>query len=203
VEVVATVQFDVPTWHVTGGTEENHGQRPWSNFNWAPLRRMSPVKSSCWFCAQCSSLSNQDIPAYLMHINWEPFLDPPKKCVRIFVTWSSCRKSWAVLSFGMWHHAGSQLVSEKPVVRIQESVLFCPAYSLPWRTLLWTSNSTIVGTVTVYGMDNQGFRDRVPAESRIFTSPYCPDQLCGPPSLIWFYSWGKRGGTWSWPLDPD
>jgi hypothetical protein len=46
------------------------------------------------------------------------------------------------------------------------------------------SRGSAVGMATGYGMDDRGFRVRVPVMSRIFTSPYRPGRLWGPPSLI-------------------
>jgi hypothetical protein len=47
-----------------------------------------------------------------------------------------------------------------------------------------------VGIATGYGLDDQGFRFRVPVESEIFFPTLRPHQLWGPPSLI---SIGYRG----------
>jgi hypothetical protein len=47
-----------------------------------------------------------------------------------------------------------------------------------------------VGIATGYGLDGRGARVQVPVRSRILTSPYRPDRLCGPPS---FLSSGYRG----------
>jgi hypothetical protein len=46
------------------------------------------------------------------------------------------------------------------------------------------SRDSVVGVATGYGLDNRVARVRVPAGSRIFNSPYCPDRLLGPSSLL-------------------
>jgi hypothetical protein len=43
---------------------------------------------------------------------------------------------------------------------------------------------SIVGIAMGYGLDDRGVGVRVLVESRIFTSPCCPDRLWGPPSLL-------------------
>jgi hypothetical protein len=42
----------------------------------------------------------------------------------------------------------------------------------------------VVGIATGYGLDEWGAGVRVPVWSRIFTSPYSPGRLCGPPNLL-------------------
>jgi hypothetical protein len=51
-------------------------------------------------------------------------------------------------------------------------------------------DNTAVGIATGNGLDDQGVGVRVPAGSRIFTSPCHPDRLWGPPN---FLSSGYRG----------
>jgi hypothetical protein len=46
------------------------------------------------------------------------------------------------------------------------------------------SQYNLVGIATDCELYSRGARVRVPVESRIFTSPYCPDRLWGPPSLL-------------------
>jgi hypothetical protein len=46
------------------------------------------------------------------------------------------------------------------------------------------SRGGLVGIATGYGLDDRGVGVRVQAESRIFTSPYPPDRLWGPPKLL-------------------
>jgi hypothetical protein len=41
-----------------------------------------------------------------------------------------------------------------------------------------------VGTATAYGLDDRGVRVRLRVGSRMFTSPYRPGRLWGPPSLL-------------------
>jgi hypothetical protein len=41
-----------------------------------------------------------------------------------------------------------------------------------------------VGIATGYELDDRGVRVRVPVGSRIFTSPYLPNRLWGPPNLL-------------------
>jgi hypothetical protein len=41
-----------------------------------------------------------------------------------------------------------------------------------------------VGIATGYGQDDQGAGVGVPVGSRIFTFPYRPDRLWGPPNLL-------------------
>jgi hypothetical protein len=62
------------------------------------------------------------------------------------------------------------------------------------------SRDSSVGIATGYGLD-----DRVPVGSNIFTSPYRPDRLWGPPNLLkngyrGLFTGGKAAGAWSWPL---
>jgi hypothetical protein len=46
------------------------------------------------------------------------------------------------------------------------------------------SRDSSVGIATGYGLDDRGGGVRVPVGSRIFTSPYRPDRLWGPPNLL-------------------
>jgi hypothetical protein len=46
------------------------------------------------------------------------------------------------------------------------------------------NRDSVVGTATGYGLDYQGVGVRVPVESRIFSSPPCPDRLWGPPNHL-------------------
>jgi hypothetical protein len=46
------------------------------------------------------------------------------------------------------------------------------------------SRDSVVSIATGYGLDDRGFGVRVPLGSRIFSSPRCPDRLCGPPDLL-------------------
>jgi hypothetical protein len=46
------------------------------------------------------------------------------------------------------------------------------------------NRGSVVGTATGYGLDDRGVGVRVPVGSRILTSPYRPDRLWGPPSLL-------------------
>jgi hypothetical protein len=41
-----------------------------------------------------------------------------------------------------------------------------------------------VGIATGYELDDRGVGVRVPVWSKIFSSPYRPDQLWGPPNLL-------------------
>jgi hypothetical protein len=54
--------------------------------------------------------------------------------------------------------------------------------------LYWTwsirGEGSSVGIETGYGLDRLGVGVRVPAGSRIVTSPYRPDRLWGPPNLL-------------------
>jgi hypothetical protein len=43
--------------------------------------------------------------------------------------------------------------------------------------------STVI-IATALGLEDQGVRVQVPVGSRIFTSPYHPDQVWGPPNLL-------------------
>jgi hypothetical protein len=43
---------------------------------------------------------------------------------------------------------------------------------------------TQIGIATGYGLDDRGVGAQVLVELRIFTSPYRPDRLWGPPSLL-------------------
>jgi hypothetical protein len=52
------------------------------------------------------------------------------------------------------------------------------------------SRDSIVGILTSYGLNDRGVGIRVPAGSRIFSSPHRPVRLCSPPDLL---SNGYRG----------
>jgi hypothetical protein len=52
------------------------------------------------------------------------------------------------------------------------------------------SRDSAVGIATGYWLDDRGVGVRVPADFRIFSSPYRPDRLWGPPN---FLSNGYRG----------
>jgi hypothetical protein len=57
------------------------------------------------------------------------------------------------------------------------------------------SPDNAVGIATGYGLDDRGIGVRVPAESRIFSSPRHPDRFWGPPNLLSNGSLGvKRPG---------
>jgi hypothetical protein len=43
---------------------------------------------------------------------------------------------------------------------------------------------SVVGIVTSYGLDDQEVGVRIPIGSRMFSSPYRPDRLWGPPNLL-------------------
>jgi hypothetical protein len=56
-----------------------------------------------------------------------------------------------------------------------------------WPILLGTlatMSCRAFGIATGYGLDDRGIRVLVPLGSRIFISPYHPDRLWGPPSLL-------------------
>jgi hypothetical protein len=53
-----------------------------------------------------------------------------------------------------------------------------------------TSQDSVVGIATGYGLNDVGVGVRVPGRSRIFTSPYRPDRLWYPRNLL---SNGYRG----------
>jgi hypothetical protein len=46
------------------------------------------------------------------------------------------------------------------------------------------SRDSVVSIATGYGMDDRGIGFRVPVGSRIFSFPRRPDQLWGPPNLL-------------------
>jgi hypothetical protein len=46
------------------------------------------------------------------------------------------------------------------------------------------NRGSAVGIATGYRLDDRRVRVRVPLASRIFTSPYRPDQIRGPPNLL-------------------
>jgi hypothetical protein len=50
--------------------------------------------------------------------------------------------------------------------------------------LSWNSRSSAVDIATRYELDDRQVGVRVPIRSRIFTSPYRPDRLWGPPNLL-------------------
>jgi hypothetical protein len=45
-------------------------------------------------------------------------------------------------------------------------------------------DGSAAGMVTGYGLDDQEVRVQLPVGSRIFSSPYHPDRLWGPPNLL-------------------
>jgi hypothetical protein len=60
-------------------------------------------------------------------------------------------------------------------------------FSLQYLLVLYMlhgSLDSIVGIVTSYGLDDRGAGVRVPVASRIFSSPFRPDRLWGPPNLL-------------------
>jgi hypothetical protein len=58
------------------------------------------------------------------------------------------------------------------------------------------SGVSSVGIATGYGLDDQGWAGvRVPVGSKIFTSPYRPDRLWGPPNLLYNGYWGSFPGV--------
>jgi hypothetical protein len=68
-----------------------------------------------------------------------------------------------------------------------------------------TSRDSAVGIATGYGLDDWEVEVRVLVGSRILTSPCRPDQLWGPPNLLYNGYWGlfpggNAAGAWSWPL---
>jgi hypothetical protein len=46
------------------------------------------------------------------------------------------------------------------------------------------NRGSVVGIATGYGLDDEGFGVRIPIEPRTFNSPYHPDRLWGPLSLL-------------------
>jgi hypothetical protein len=70
------------------------------------------------------------------------------------------------------------------------------------------SRGSAVSIAIGYALDDRRVGVPVPVGSRILTSPYHPDQLCGPPNLPsnWLrgggfsFPGGKAAGAWSWPL---
>jgi hypothetical protein len=57
----------------------------------------------------------------------------------------------------------------------------------------YKSRDSAVGIATGYGLDDQEVGVRVLLEARIFTSPFLPDRLWGPPSLL--SSGGEAAGV--------
>jgi hypothetical protein len=57
-------------------------------------------------------------------------------------------------------------------------------YSFVSDTFNKVNRNSAVGIATGYGLDDRGFRVRVPLASRIFTSPWRPDRLWGPRNLL-------------------
>jgi hypothetical protein len=51
-----------------------------------------------------------------------------------------------------------------------------------------------VGIVTAYGLDDRGGGSSNPGRKKIFTSPYRPDRLWGPPGTGSFFPEVKRQG---------
>jgi hypothetical protein len=45
-------------------------------------------------------------------------------------------------------------------------------------------HDSVVGIAAAYGLDDRGVGVRVPVGSRIFTLPYRPDRLWGPPNFL-------------------
>jgi hypothetical protein len=61
--------------------------------------------------------------------------------------------------------------------------------------IIVASLGSAVGIATFYGLDDPGAGVRVSVVLRILTSPYRPDRLKGPPSLLangslWLFPWG-------------
>jgi hypothetical protein len=118
-------------------------------------------------------------------------------------------------------HSGSCQSSRRPIYEGQHLVLYFIKHTsnqekIPIRTtdlficiLLFCTVSKSCGSavsiMTGYGLTNQGVRVWVPVGTRILTSPYCPDWLWDPPSLLssgylGIFTQGKATRTWSWPL---
>jgi hypothetical protein len=72
-------------------------------------------------------------------------------------------------------------VEHAPRIRNLSSIT---RFLLPSFYDVYRSMDSVVGIATSYGMDDRGVGVRVPVGSRIFSSPNCPDRLCGPPNLL-------------------
>jgi hypothetical protein len=71
-----------------------------------------------------------------------------------------------------------------------------------WKKYLFldmsSTNISVVGIATTYGLDDRGVGVRVPVGTIIFSSPHPPDRLQWVPGGS--FPGGKAAGAWSWPL---
>jgi hypothetical protein len=94
-----------------------------------------------------------------------------------------CLREWSWSVLWRW----SQAETTKRSVGILSRLFFDSETIDNERPNRWDS---AIGIATGYGLDDWEVGVRVPAGSRIFTSPCCPDRLWVPASLI---SSGQRG----------
>jgi hypothetical protein len=105
------------------------------------------------------------------------------------ITWSRLHKSSSIprpstnLHFSAAEHISLYIYCILRRVCVSLFVcLFCKYF----HTIVpvFRSLDSAVGIVTGYGLDDRGVGVRVPAGSRIFSSPHCPDWFWDPPSLL-------------------
>jgi hypothetical protein len=67
---------------------------------------------------------------------------------------------------------------------LQTNLKFLITYIFCFLHLFLWSRDSSVGIATGYRLGDRGVGVRVPVGSKIFSSPYRPDRLWGPPSLL-------------------
>jgi hypothetical protein len=141
-----------------------------------------------WRCSETSS------PRFIVQTIIMSSITRYTGLVQILIFWFVTGRSFAGL---YWRFGGTRYLHLKGWIFhlgfegegmfLQNFGIRCDLYNV-WR-LIKRRDGT-VGVATGYGLDDRGVGVRVAVKSRIFSSPCCPDQLWGPPSLL---SNGYRG----------
>jgi hypothetical protein len=101
--------------------------------------------------------------------------------------WLSYPRNWGRFPPKHWrlstrpHDATAEKSSSQPVSKSQYFSMVTHFLSVLY---LYKNSGSPVGIAAAYRLDNRGVGVWVPVRSRIFTSPYHPDQLWGSPNLL-------------------